>query len=146
MSGLKPSRTICPHCFSPSVSCQAYVNPNNHQVDQYAKDAFLNGQCYNCGRTGELLRVELNQQTIGNKYEEYLRRRKEEPRYALCLIVYTDIRIQEECVKIKLSSCFDEENDTGTFYFCNGLADLKSLCDKGVENFVIRKIYEFDNQ
>lgn len=145
MSGLKPSKTICPHCFSASVSCQAYVNPNNLQVDQYAKDAFLNGQCYNCGRTGELLRVQLNQQTIGNKYEEYLRCRNEEPRYALCQIVYTDKRNYEECVKIKLSSGIDQ-NDGDTFYFCNGLADLKSLCDKGVENFVIRKIYEFDNQ
>lgn len=139
------SKTICPHCFSTNVRCQAWINPNTKDFCEYIKSSFDNGQCFDCGKDGELIPVSANIQTIDNLYEEYIAHHKEEPQYVQCLVTYIDQKYFDAHFLIKLSTGFDEEKDQGTDHFCNGLEDLKTLCDKSAQNFVIRKIYCFDN-
>lgn len=147
MPGLtKPSKTICPYCFSDNVRRQAWINPNTHQFDEYLKGSLENGQCMNCGNNAGLIPVGANIRTIDNKFEGYLKRHNEEPRYVRCLVMYTDDRNYEEHVTIKLSSDFDEEKDNEVFYSCDGVPALKALCDKGAEDFIIIKTYCFDNR
>lgn len=143
---MKPTKTICPNCFSTDVRCQAWVNPNNHYFDAFTKDSLENGKCYVCDFVGELVCVDDNIQKIDKLYKEYIAEYNDEPRYVQCLVMYTDDMDSQDHVYIKLSSDFDEETDGDVFYFCNGVHDVKSLCDKGVEDFIIINTYSFENQ
>ena len=140
------SKTICPHCFSTNVRCQAWINPNTKEFCEYIKSSLEQGQCFDCGKNGELIPVSANIQTIDNLYREYITHHNVEPHYVQCLVTYTDHKYFDGHLSIKLTTDFDEEKDQGTDHFCNGLDGLKSLCEKSEQKFVIRKIYCFDNK
>lgn len=146
---MKPAKTICPHCFSTNVRAEVWMNPNTNEHDFFSDDSFQRGLCFACNQHEELhgflslIQVDKNKEDIDRLYKEFISGKKEEPRYFQCLVMYTDDRNYEEHVTIKLSSDI-EEKDGDIFYFCDSLDDLKALCDKGNEDFIIRKIYLFD--
>jgi len=136
-------RIICPLCGNTDVRCQAIVNPNSQCIESFPPQAFENGKCITCKLDVDLIDVTRNLTDIDNLFAEYVSENNEEPRYADCLVTFTDDRNYEEGATIKLSSGADYPEDTHTFYFCNGIESLKSLCEKGVEPFIIRRIYQF---
>lgn len=67
-----------------------------------------------------------------------------EPAYAVCDIVWKDNN-DLESVKIQLSADSNPDEDDDFFFYCNGLNDLKSLCDFGSEDFIVTEIDRLEN-
>jgi hypothetical protein len=89
------------------------------------------------------------QEEIEKQYAEYIKEHNEEPRYASVAVRFLDEENSFDTI-IKLLDDYDENNtpdweDEQTFFYCNGLNDLKSLCEKGCEDFVITDLYELFN-
>ena len=59
-----------------------------------------------------------------------------EPHYADCTIRWCDTLETEE-VRIALAMDSDNEKDDEIFFYCDSLENLKSLADKGKEDFII---------
>ena len=84
------------------------------------------------------------QQKIEELFKAYLKEHKEEPLYVSCCVKFLDN--SPICdVTIKLDSGLDE-NDDLLFYYCDSLSDLKSLCEFGVNEFILTDVYEFLNE
>ena len=80
---------------------------------------------------------------IDRIYQRYVEEKKEEPEYAVCVVVWKDDNNSEH-VKILLSSdCHPDEEDD-IFFYCDGLSGLKSLCEFGGEDFIVTEIHDFD--
>lgn len=73
---------------------------------------------------------------IGAQYLKFYNEQECEPHYADCTIRWSDTLETVE-VTIALSVDSYAEKDDEIFFYCNGLEDLKSLADKGVEDFTI---------
>ena len=77
-------------------------------------------------------------------YKEFYKENGCEPRFADCVVEYTDTRDTVEVI-IKLSCDVVEEEDDSIFFYCNGLNDLKSMTDEGTGcDFVITEICGFE--
>ena len=75
-------------------------------------------------------------QEIGGLYLKFYSGQGREPHYADCVIRWHDTLETEE-VRIALSMDSDTERDDEIFFYCDSLNDLKSLADKGREDFSI---------
>lgn len=75
-------------------------------------------------------------QEIGGLYLKFYSGQEREPHYADCVIRWHDTLETEE-VRIALSMDSDTEKDDEIFFYCDSLNDLKSLTDKGMEDFSI---------
>ena len=75
-------------------------------------------------------------QEIGGLYLKFYSGQGREPHYADCVIRWHDTLETEE-VRIALSMDPDTEKDDEIFFYCDSLNDLKSLADKGREDFSI---------
>ena len=75
-------------------------------------------------------------QEIGGLYLKFYSGQGREPHYADCVIRWHDTLETEE-VRIALSMDSDTEKDDEIFFYCDSLNDLKSLADKGREDFSI---------
>lgn len=75
-------------------------------------------------------------QEIGGLYLKFYSGQGFEPHYADCVIRWHDTLETEE-VRIALSMDSDTEKDDEIFFYCDSLSDLKSLADKGKEDFSI---------
>lgn len=84
------------------------------------------------------------QTKIENLFNAYVAEHNDEPLYVCCCIKYLDNSPLCD-VTMKLSSDLDEQDDS-LFYYCDSLNDLKSLCDFGVEDFIVTDVYEFSNE
>lgn len=69
---------------------------------------------------------------------EYVKEHGTEPQYAECTIRYLDENFTHNYT-IKLSSDIVEEEDDSIFFYCNSLAELKSLTLPGIGEFIIIK-------
>ena len=73
---------------------------------------------------------------IDAQYLKFYTEQGREPHYADCIIRWSDTLETVE-VRIVLSMDSYVEKDDEIFFYCNSLEDLKSLADKGVEDFTI---------
>lgn len=73
---------------------------------------------------------------IGNRYLEYYSEKGHEPHYADCVIRWNDTLETKEA-RIALAMDADTEKDDEIFFYCDSLENLKSLADKGKEDFII---------
>ena len=73
---------------------------------------------------------------IGNSYLAFYSGQGCEPHYADCIIRWNDTLETVEA-RIALSMDSDTEKDDDIFFYCNGPDDLKSLADKGNEDFTV---------
>lgn len=84
------------------------------------------------------------QRKIDNLFEAYVDKHNEEPLYACCCIKYLDNSPLAD-VTIKLNNELDNQDDS-LFYYCNSLTDLKSLCEFGVNEFILTDVYELSDE
>jgi len=77
---------------------------------------------------------------IGSNYLQFYNEQGSEPHYADCTIRWCDTLETEE-VRIALAMDSDNEKDNEKddeiFFYCDSINDLKSLADKGKEDFTI---------
>lgn len=73
---------------------------------------------------------------ISGLYLDFYSGQGREPHYADCTIRWCDTLETEE-MRIALAMDSDTEKDDGIFFYCDSLEDLKSLADKGKEDFII---------
>ena len=73
---------------------------------------------------------------IDAQYLKFYTEQGREPHYADCIIRWSDTLETVE-VRIALSMDSSTEKDDEIFFYCNSLEDLKSLADKGMEDFTI---------
>lgn len=73
---------------------------------------------------------------IGNRYLKYCSETGYEPHYADCVIRWDDTLETVE-VRIALNVNSFQGKDDEIFFYCNGLNDLKSRTDKGMEDFTV---------
>lgn len=73
---------------------------------------------------------------IGSHFLKFYCEQGREPHYADCTIRWCDTLETEE-VRIALAMDSGNEKDDEIFFYCDSLEDLKSLADKGKEDFTI---------
>ena len=73
---------------------------------------------------------------IGARYLNFYTEQGRAPHYADCIIRWSDTLETVE-VRIALSVDSYAEKDDEIFFYCNSREDLKSLADKGMEDFTI---------
>lgn len=131
-------KVICTKCGGMNVACEAMINPNDKSFRNYTDEAFLYGWCDDCGNGVVLSDVDEVKEDIKKLYADYCTEHRKEPLYALCEIVWKDEScIASNSVTIKLSADVDDATDDKVFFYCNGIEDLKSLAEFGVEDFII---------
>lgn len=119
------------------------IDPNTKEFHNYTDDSFQYGWCDQCGHGTVLTDTDEVKEDIDRIYQRYVEEKKEEPEYAVCVVVWKDDNNSEH-VKIRLSSdCHPDEEDD-IFFYCDGLSDLKSLCEFGGEDFIVTEIHDFD--
>ena len=79
---------------------------------------------------------------IGGLYLKFYSEQGCEPHYADCVIRWCDTLETVE-VRIALAMDSDTEKDDEIFFYCNSLEDLKSLTDKGGEDFTVAGCLDF---
>lgn len=75
-------------------------------------------------------------QEISGLYLKFYSEQGREPHYADCVIRWRDTQETEEA-RIALAMDSDTEKDEELFFYCDSLDDLKSLADKGREDFIV---------
>ena len=69
-------------------------------------------------------------------FNEYLKSNRCEPQYAQYRVQSLDNGVEFDC-NIRLSADDAEDDDDNAFFYCNSLGNLKSLTDKGCEEFIV---------
>lgn len=119
------------------------IDPNTKEFHNYTDDSFQYGWCDQCGYGTVLTDTDEVKEDIDRIYQRYVEEKKEEPEYAVCVVVWKDDN-NSELVNIRLSSdCHPDEEDD-IFFYCDGLSGLKSLCEFGGEDFIVTEIHDFD--
>nr|DAY86326.1 MAG TPA: MqsA [Caudoviricetes sp.] len=132
---------ICTRCGGTDVSCEAMINPNTKEFQNYTDEAFLYGWCENC-KTGVLISDTDEIRTeMQKKFDEFVKNNGKEPHYANCHIVWKDTNDNYD-VKIQLSGDTGEDDDI--FFYCNSLDGLKSLAIYDCEDFIVTEINSFE--
>lgn len=134
---------ICTKCGSTKVSCEAIINPNTMEFHNYTDESFDYGWCDECGHGNVLTDMDNVKVEIDRKYQEYLTENKAEPEYAVCVVVWKSDG-DSELANIQLSSDSNPDKDDDMLFYCNGIADLKSLCEFGGEDFIVTGIHSFE--
>ncbi len=83
---------------------------------------------------------ELNNK-IDTLFNEYLTINDCEPQYAQCAVRYLDDGAEFECA-ISLTADDSGEEEDNAFFYCDSLAELKSLTDNGGAEFIITDCLE----
>ncbi|WP_286043868.1 hypothetical protein [Xylanibacter rodentium] len=131
---------ICTKCGGTKVSCEAMIDPNTKEFHNYTDESFQYGWCGKCGHGTVLTDTDEVKEEIDRIYQRYVEEKKEEPKYAVCVIVWKDDN-NSELVNIRLSSDNNPDEDDGIFFYCDGLSGLKSLCEFGGEDFIVTEIH-----
>lgn len=141
-----PRKVICLKCGGTDVTCEAWINPNKQSIsdvlDHYSDESFLFGCCESCGHGVTLTDVPEIQNDIDIAYEKFKEKNSCEPVYAVCEITFHSDLTTEE-VNIKLTGEIEESDDDDYFFYCNGVEELKGLCEKTAEDFVVTRMDAF---
>lgn len=141
-----PVDIICIACGSKNIICRTGVNPNMQSTADALVHSpggsFNSGYCDKCNRDVPLTDVLKTKKDITEKYKQYKESDNGEPVSALCFITYCD-DLYAQSVNIKLSLDVKKEDDDDYFYYCRDIEELKNLCTKTAEDFVLTRIDSF---
>lgn len=139
-------RIICTRCGNTKVTCEAWINPNKTKteeaIDHFSDDSFNYGSCLDCDRFVCLTNVDEVRSNIEEKYLAYKEQSEKEPSAASCEITYCSKKNGTEEVLVKIGS--DKKGNKNYFPFCEDIEELKKLCDKTSEDFIITEVYHFE--
>ena len=134
---------ICTKCGGTNVSCEAMINPNTKEFNNYTDESFSYGWCDDCGIGAVLTDIEETQSEINTKFSEFVNENHKEPEIANCRIAWKDGEEGYD-VKIQLSADSNPDEDDDIFFYCDSLNGLKSLTAFGVEDFIVTECYSFE--
>lgn len=141
-----PVDIICIACGNKNIICRMWVNPNMQSTADALvhspEGSFKSGFCDICNRDIPLTDVLKTKKDIIEKYNQYKQSNYGEPISALCFITYCD-DLYAQTVNIKLSLDVKEEDDDDYFYYCRDIEELKNLCTKTTEDFVLTQVDSF---
>ena len=78
------------------------IDPNTKEFHNYTDESFQYGWCGKCGHGTVLTDTDEVKEDIDRIYQRYVEEKKEEPEYAVCVVVWKDDNNSEH-VKIRLS-------------------------------------------
>ncbi|WP_165044944.1 hypothetical protein [Dysgonomonas sp. ZJ709] len=139
-------KVICTRCGKTDVTCEAWINPNKIEtkeaLDHFSDESFYYGTCKICDDSVELTDVDEIRQRIDKELALFMEETGREPQVAVCRVTFCNGNESMDETKIRLSH--GSNGDDEYFYYCNGAHALKSLCEKGMEDFIITEIYRFE--
>ena len=85
----------CSICGGTHVRCAAVVDPNTKEFIEFGYEAFLDGECSQCGNVAQTDPDEIKAD-IDKRWAEYIARNGSRPNYALCAIIRTEFNGYEQ--------------------------------------------------
>lgn len=114
------------------VTCAAVVDPNTKKFVNFGYEAFLNGECEDCG---EVMLTDPDEvmADIENLWTQHLAKHGKAPRYAYCGIVQLDYKgLERRVIRIGEQAC--TESSGKVFANCADLSALKVLTIPDLES------------
>ena len=116
----------CSICGGTHVRCAAVVNPNTKEFIEFGYEAFLDGECSQCGNVA-LTDPDEIKADIDKRWAEYIARNGSHPNYVLCEIVRTDNYDGYEQAYIRIGGPENVVGDADIIAVCCDLDELKAL-------------------
>lgn len=116
---------VCSICGGTHITCAAIVDPNTRQFIDFGYEAWLDGQCDNCGNV-ILTDPEKVQDEIDCQYRLYKSKHPAEPRFVL--VEYVDTSNYEGSQKgyVKLGNKTSGDSSR-IIAFCNNIEELNAM-------------------
>lgn len=135
---------ICTRCGGTNVSCEAVINPNTKEFEDFVDEAFTYGWCEKCSTDVILSDTEQIQKDIKDRYKKFVSKHHREPESATCDIARKD-GDEYHWVKIQLSQKENQEEDDKIFFYCReGVEELKKLATFSGEDFIVTWCHMFE--
>ena len=123
---------VCSICGGAHVRCAAVVDPNTKEFIEFGYEAFLDGECSQCGNVA-LTDPEEVKTDIDKRWAEYMARNDSHPNYVLCEIVRTDNYDGYEQARIRIGGPENAANGPDAIAVCRNLEELKTLTEPDPE-------------
>ena len=123
---------VCSICGGTHVKCAAVVNPNTKEFIEFGHEAFLDGECGQCGNVA-LTDPDEIKADIDKRWAEYKARNELRPNFALCQIVRTDNYDGYEQAYIRIGGPSEAVDKCNTVAACRDLEELKTLTEPDTE-------------
>lgn len=116
---------VCSICGGTHITCAAIVDPNTRQFIDFGYEAWLDGQCDNCGNV-ILTDPEKVQDEIDCQYRLYKSKHPAEPRFVL--VEYVDTSNYEGSQKgyVKLGNKTSGDSSR-IIAFCNSIEEFNAM-------------------
>lgn len=135
----------CSICGGTHVRCAAVVNPNTKEFIEFGYEAFLDGECSQCGNVF-LTDSEEVKADIDKRWAEYIARNGSRPNYALCAIIRTEFNGYEQA-HIRIGGPENAAAKPETLVSCQNLSELKALADPDPKReFVLVECQGFESR
>lgn len=122
----------CSICGGTHVKCAAVVDPNTKEFIEFGHEAFLDGECGQCGNV-VLTDPDEIKTDIDKRWAEYTVRNGSYPNFALCRIVRTDNYDGYEQARIRIGGPENVANGSDAIAVCRDLEELKILTEPDPE-------------
>lgn len=123
---------VCSICGGTHVRCTAVVDPNTKEFIEFGYEAFLDGECSQCGNV-TLTDPDEIKADIDKRWAEYIARNGSHPNFVLCRIVRTDNYDGYEQARIRIGGSKNVVGNPDTIAVCRDLDELKTLTDPDPE-------------
>lgn len=136
---------VCSICGGTHVRCAAVVDPNTKEFIEFGYEAFLDGECSQCGNVF-LTDSEEVKADIDKRWAEYIARNGSRPNYALCAIIRTEFNRYEQA-HIRIGGPENAAVKPETLVSCQNLSELKALADPDPKReFVLVECQGFESR
>ena len=119
---------VCSICGGTHVTCAAVVDPNTRVFVDFGYEAFLNGECRQCGNV-VLTNPEGVIAGVGKMWADYVARHRITPNYALCNIVCMDKEDEYEKAYIRIGGPENVIEKHTVIAVCHDIEEFESLAD-----------------
>ena len=123
---------VCSICGGTHVRCAAVVDPITKEFIEFGYEAFLDGECSQCGNV-TLTDPDEIKADIDKRWAEYIARNGSHPNYVLCEIVRTDNYDGYEQAYIRIGGPENVVGDADIIAVCCDLDELKNLTEPDPE-------------
>ena len=123
---------ICSICGGTHVSCAAIVDPNTKSFVDFGNEAFLDGQCKQCGNV-TLVDPDEIKSDIDKKWEQYSSLHQISPNYAFCGVVRSGSDAGNEGVYIRVGGQENVIERYEVIAVCRDLEELKALAEPNMK-------------
>lgn len=123
---------VCSICGGKDVKCAAVVDPNTKKFIDFGYEAFLDGECVQCGNV-VLTDPEEVKADIDKLWAEHLAKHDEVPHYAYCEIVELNYEGQQRRF-IRIGKQVQPEPAGKVLTCCEDLEALKALTVPNLES------------